>query len=194
MLQVSTIQTENNDSALLTVADLRNYYGFKIQTASEAMFSRMIEAAQDACARYLGMESLKQKRSVSEFFQDSNGVKFFVLSANPLDTVTSVLDGARVLAPSDYRVDRNSGIVLVKSGASASEVEVQYVIGWGEDVPKDILYCVAMTVQKMAKDSQSARMGEISRSIEGGSENWEQTVVPQAVQNYLDKYRFNLAR
>lgn len=194
MVQVTEISSTAQQNALvLSVDDLRNYYGFKIAEAGEAMFSRMIEAAQKACASYMGVKSLHTMRNVSEWFDSSEGQKDFCLSAGPFASIVSVSDGAVELGLADYRIDTESGVLRLINGAKGKEVRVDYEIGWGSNVPRDVLYCIAMTVQKMAKDSQSARMGEISRSIEGGSENWEQTVVPQAVQSYLERYRFNLA-
>lgn len=186
------ITTEGSNEPVLTVENLRGFYGFKIPTTSEAMYTRMILAAQKACASYLGVTSLKSVLTCEEIFNTADGQRLLCLSAAPVKGVTSVVGSSGIGYA--FRCDTGSATVYPGTSFSGEEVCVTYTVGWGDAVPEDVLYCVAMTVQKMAKDAQSARVGEVSRTTEGGSESWEQTVVPNSVQQYLSRYRMNLAR
>lgn len=187
ILTKTIISGETNTEPILTTSELQSLYGFKFPSTGAGYYERMILAAQKACAKYLDMESLKQECSCSEVFQVERGQQSVVLSANPLASVVSVVDGTETRT--DFRADLRSGVVFVKSGFHSDEVTVNYTIGWGTAVPEDVKYAVAMTVQSMARTANSALMGKNSMSTDGGSETYEQAVVPTAVRQYLDMIR-----
>lgn len=187
ILTKTIISGDTNTEPILTTAELQSNYGFKFPATGNGYYERMILAAQKACAKYLDMESLKQECSCSEVFEVERGQRSVVLSANPLASVVSVLDGSEARA--DYMVDLRSSVVFAKSGFNSGEVTVNYTIGWGNAVPEDVKYAVAMTVQHMARMANSALMGKNSMSTDGGSETYEQAIVPTAVRQYLDTIR-----
>ncbi len=185
--------------AVLTTSDLKTYYGFAFPAAQDAMYERMIAAAERACLEYLGMDSF-ETQAIVQYFDCVKGQGRYVLSA-PVSSVTGVwLDIGRsfdaALAPADYMVDMKTGVLTLYDPAKADGVlalKVSYSVGWAA-VPDDVRYCVAMTVQYMAKVSQTSQSGVVSRSTDGGTESMDQNVVPLPVQKHLAKYRMQVAR
>lgn len=171
---------------VVTPEELRTFYGFKFPDSAIPYYTAMIKAAEKACARYMDMETLRYECSCSETFEVARGQRSVILRAQPLASVELVLDGTN---PVDAKVDLLSSVVWYKDGFKGDEVTVEYTIGWNEEVPEDIKYAVAMTVQHMARTANSALMGKNSMSTDGGSETYEQAVVPVAVRSFLDHIR-----
>ncbi len=171
-------------SALLSVDDLRNKYGFHFNKEQEAYFSSMILTAQRACADYMDVDSLALT-SCSEELDLAENQTSVVLSGTPFVEITAVfLDGEAVTG---YSVDSRSHVVYLPE-STAKKCKVEYKIGYSK-VPEDVLYCIAMTVQSMARMANASLMGKNSQSTDGGSETYEQSVVPLAVRTYLDRIR-----
>ena len=172
-------------TALLTVDDLRTKYGFRFNKDQDAYFAQMILSAQKACAYYMDLDSLSAVTTCTEEFDLIKGQKLLVLSGTPFKALEKVyLDGVEVAAAMS---SRSTTVYLPEN--SASKAKVVYSIGWGTEVPEDILYCVAMTVQYMSRMANASLMGKTSQSTDGGSETYEQSVCPLAVRQYLDRYR-----
>ncbi len=181
---------------LLTPQDLVDTYSFSIAPPEMERYVPLIEAATAACSLYL-----QRDLGVSpfiEFFDGDSQVR--VLSHTPVVSVTGVcVDPGRMyqvpLDPRDYRIEHETGILVfydrVPEGRDV--IKVEYTAGW-DNVPADILYCIAMTVQHM-RTTQSADMaGVISRTTDGGSETLDQSIPPLAVQAHLAMYRRNPVR
>lgn len=173
-------------SALLSVDDLRAKYGFRFNKDQDAYFTQMILSAQRACADYMDMDSLSSVVSCTENYELAKGQRILVLSGTPFKSVEKVyLDDVET---SSWSIGSRSAVVYL-SEHSANTAKVVYTIGWGSSIPEDVLYCVAMTVQHMARMANASLMGKNSLTTDGGSETYEQSVCPLAVRQYLDRYR-----
>lgn len=182
--------TTGTNTAVLSVEDLRQKYGFHFTDAQNAYFTNMISVAEKACANYLGMEALMQTITWEEIFETAKGQRYVILSASPLNAVSKVIDNGEEI--SSYEAFPQTNVVLLSNGASGSEVRVQYTTGW-TSAPEDVVYCVAMTVQAMSRMANAGHMGKTSQSTEGGTEQIEQSVVPLAIRQHLDRYRLGRA-
>lgn len=175
----------SNSTALISNDDLRAKYGFRFPKDQDSYFSQMVIAAQKACADYMDMDSLQTICSCTETFELTSGQTTVVLSGTPFRAITAVkIDGVET---SSWMLDSRCRALRIIPKADV--VEVEYTIGWGENVPEDVLYCVAMTVQHMSRMANSSLMGKNSMTTDGGSETYEQSVVPTAVRQYLDRLR-----
>ncbi len=178
-------KTSVSNPALISNDDLRAKYGFRFPKDQEPYFTQMVVSAQKACADYMDMDSLQSVCTCRESFELSSGQNVVVLSGTPFKEIVSVkLDGVET---SEWMLDSRSHVL--RFTATASSAVVEYMIGWGEDVPEDILYAVAMTVQHMSRTANSSLMGKNSQNTDGGSETYEQSIVPLAVRQYLDHFR-----
>lgn len=176
------------DIPVLSVADLRDKYGFSFPQNKESYFTNMILASQKACAGYMGMDTLRQLNDCTEIFDVDYGQRVVVLTGQPLVSVQKVYVGS--VEVSNYLLDfRTATIRIEDTSVVADRIKVEYKIGWGVNLPEDLLYCVAMTVQSMSRTANSSLMGKNSQNTDGGSETYEQSVIPLAVRTYLDKYR-----
>lgn len=185
----------------LTPEDLRSTYGFVFASGRDAQYQQLIAVAESMCLRCLDRKAFESAEFVQHF--DGGSRDLFVLDAAPVLAVTSVcIDASRVfsnpLEPSAYSVDRGTGILallvpglLPKEGRKVMRVE--YTAGWAA-VPDDIKYCIAATVQYLAKLMQSNQVGITARNADGGTESLEQNLPPLAVQRHLSMYRFGRAR
>ena len=172
-------------TALLTVDDLRTKYGFRFNKDQDAYFAQMILSAQKACAYYMDLDSLSAVATCTEEFDLTKGQKLLQLTGTPFKALEKVyLDGVEVSAA----ISSRSATVYLPEN-SATKATVIYSVGWGTEVPEDVLYCVAMTVQYMSRMANASLIGKTSQSTDGGSETYEQSVCPLAVRQYLDRYR-----
>ena len=178
------------NEAVLTPADLRSKYGFKFNETQDSYYEQAILAAQKACEEYLGVDTLLQSFVCTEDFDTTLGQRYICLSAKPFLAVNTVMDGPNEVT--DYRVNPRNGNVVLPYGATTTRVVVEYKVGF-DSVPSDVLWCVAMTVQHMVRTSSASLMGKNSMTADGGSETYEQAVVPTAVRVHLDHYRQNRA-
>lgn len=188
IFQSEVASGQSSNLPVLTVADLRDKYGFNFTDAKNSYFQNLILAAQNACASYMGMDTLKQLNTCTEYIDVEKSQKQIVLRGLPLKSIEHVYNGESD-ETTNFLVDYKTNVVMLKDGATKNQVKVNYTIGWDSNVPTDVLYAVAMTVQYMARMANSALVGKNSQNTEGGSETYEQSVVPSAVRVYLDRYR-----
>lgn len=176
-----------NAEAIITVADLRKFYGLSFSEAKDPYFENLILVAQKACASYMGMDTLRQLYSCSEYIETVVGQKEVILTGQPLVSIQHVYDGDREVT--EFLIDLTKNVLRFTHGVSSSQVRVEYTIGWEDEVPADVKFCVAQTVGYMARMANSTLYGKNSMNTEGGSETYEQSVVPLALRTYLDRYR-----
>ncbi len=176
---------------LLTPEDLRTEYGFSINPTQETQYESLIKTATEACFRYIGRDL-----SVETFDQYADGnSQVIVLDNSPVVSITGVsLDPGRTYATklleSSYRLDPASGVLRIYDPIPQGEdaVKISYTAGYSE-VPADILYCIAMTVQYMRMVLQADLAGVSSRTTDGGTQAIEQSIPPLAVKNHLAIYQ-----
>lgn len=177
---------------VITVQDLRDKYSFKFEESKNAYFEGLIDAATKACLQYL-----ERDIGVAAFTHYADGgASAFVLEHTPVVGVQSVRVGGGILNESEYRLDPEAGVLYIyrKVPVKLDSIIVKYTAGWAV-VPDDVKYCIALTVQYMAKLLQSNQAGVVSRSMpDGGTENLEQNLPPLAIQKHLSIYRRNKAR
>lgn len=180
--------------AVLTVDDLRIKYGFSFPASKDAQFTEYINSSEAACLKYLDRSSF-ETAEITQYF-DGNVTNRYVLDYSPVKSITSITlrDGTE-LSEDDYRVDSNGILTFYRihptEGLDAMKVE--YECGW-DNVPSDIKYCIAMTVQYLAKMMATNQAGVSTRNTEGGTESLEQNIPPLAVQKLLSNYRFMRAK
>ena len=177
--------------ALLTPQDLREKYGFSINPTQETQYEALIKTATDACFRYIGRDL-----NVESFSQFSDGqVQVVVLDNTPVVSITGVfIDPGRAyttkILDSSYRLDPQSGVLIIYAPVpqGIDAVKIIYTAGWTE-IPSDVLYCIAMTVQYMRTVLQADLAGVSSRTTDGGTQAIEQNIPPLAVKNHLAIYQ-----
>ena len=81
-------------------------------------------------------------------------------------------------------------VIMSGTPAGVDNVKVVYVCSFTET--ELFKQAVAMTVQQMAKLQSSKLVGVISRSTEGGTEQLDQKMLPDAVKTALNKYKRGL--
>jgi hypothetical protein len=179
------------DTPVMTPEDLREKYSFTFPASRDEYYASLIESATAACQRYL-----ERDLKVSSFTDyHDGGSSVVVLDHTPVTAISRVTVAGISLPPESYRVDGDAGVVILYQDVPQGRdvVIVEYAAGW-EEIPGDVLWCVALTVQYMSKLMQSNQAGVVSRVTEGGTENLEQNLPPLAVQKHLAAYRRSRAR
>ena len=92
--------TTGTNTAVLSVEDLRQKYGFHFTDAQNAYFTNMISVAEKACANYLGMEALRQPITWEEIFEKGT-IDFFILKTSLLRYIS---DGIIYFADVEYKM------------------------------------------------------------------------------------------
>lgn len=185
--------------AMLTTDDLREKFGLVFPATDDARWNELIAVAEAACLHYLGVSAFGT--AVFTEYHDGGADpgtdgkrKSLVLRSQPVVSVGSVTVGGAVMDKTGYRLD---GTVLYLYGdipEGTDNVVVEYTAGWTADtLPHDIRYCIAVTVQYLAKLGSSNEIGVTQRATDGGTESLEQAIPPFAVQKALDCYRMGRA-
>lgn len=165
--------------SLVTVDELRNYYGFTFRDSEEATFQAMLDAAEELCLSYAGLEL---EGTVLEYFEE--GLERLVLTHSPVLSVTSVTADGEELG---FRYEARAETVVLEAEAGA-EVLVEYEVGF-EEIPQDLKTAVAMTTQHLNKLTKGNMIGVSSRATQGGTETIEQSLPTMAVKALLNRYR-----
>jgi hypothetical protein len=177
---------------ILTTQDLKDKYSFKFDSSKEEYFAGLIEAATNACQQYM-----ERDIGATSYTQYTNGgSNVIVLDHTPVLSVQGVVVSGSALGSDGYRLESDTGVLTLYRSSipvGLDIVKIQYSAGW-EVVPEDVKYCVALTVQYLAKIIQSNQAGVQSRTVEGGQETLEQNIPPMAVKTHLSIYRRNRAR
>lgn len=167
---------------MVTVDDLRSIYSFDIPKMHEAKYYQLIAIAEDACRAYAEIEN----GEVIEWF---NGGDVLPLTHTPIKSISSVTINGNETAFT-YR-PRSKSIHLREEVPFKKDcIEVRYVCGWKEE-PMLFNSAVALTVLHLSKLTASRLVGVISRSTEGGSEQYEQEIIPTAAKAQLNYLRSN---
>lgn len=146
-------------------------------------YQSLLDAAEDMCLQECGIET----GNVVEYF--NGGVRSFALTYGPVSSVTSVEVNGTVLDSTAWRLDSRAAMVVILSGTAAGvdNVKVTYSCAFQES--ELFMQAVAMTVQQMAKLQSSKQVGVVSRSTEGGTEQLDQKMLPDAVKTALNKFK-----
>lgn len=168
---------------MVTVEELRSIYSFDIPTSQEAKYSELIRIADDACRTYAEIED----GSVTEWFD--GGSDILPLTHTPIREVDAVtISGSETSFI--YKARSKSIQLSFEPPVLRNSVEVTYTCGWSEE-PRLFKAAVALTVQHLSKLTASRLAGVISRSTEGGTEQYDQEIIPTAAKAQLNYFRSN---
>jgi len=170
----------------MTLAELKVRGQISFPSTLDTFYQSLLDAAEDMCLQECGIET----GNVTEYFK--GGVRSFALTHGPVSSVTSVEVNGTLLDGSAWRLDQRAAMLVIMSGtpAGVDNVKVVYVCSFTET--ELFKQAVAMTVQQMAKLQSSKLVGVISRSTEGGTEQLDQKMLPDAVKTALNKYKRGL--
>ena len=167
---------------MVTVEDLRSIYSFDIPKTQESKYYELLAIAEESCRAYAEIE----EGEVIEWF---NGGDILPLTHTPIKSISSVtINGIETAFT--YRPRSKSIHLREEAPFKKDSIEVRYVCGW-KDEPGLFKSAVALTVQHLSKLTASRLVGVISRSTEGGSEQYEQEIIPTAAKAQLNYLRCN---
>lgn len=149
-----------------------------------AYYQSLLDAAEDMCLQDCGISA---SGSVTEYLD--GGARAYVLKYGPVSGVTSVTVDDDELGSGDYRLETRTGKLTILDGTpkGLDNVVVEYTCSFTES--ELFMQAIAMTVQQMAKLQSSKQVGVTSRSTEGGTEQLDQKMLPEAVRTALNKFK-----
>lgn len=168
---------------MVTVDDLRNIYSFDIPKNQESKYAQLILIADEACRAYAEVE----EGEVIEFFSEGD---ILPLTHTPIKEISSVTVSGTEVTDYVYRARSKSILLMESVPYGKNSIEVSYECGWTEE-PRLFNAAVALTVQHLSKLTASRLAGVISRSTEGGTEQWDQEIIPTAAKAQLNFFRSN---
>ena len=149
-------------------------------------YQYLLDAAEDMCLQECGIEN----GNVTEYF--NGGVRGFALTHGPVSGITSVEVNGTLLDSSAWRFDTRAAMLVVIAGTPAGVDNVKVVYACAFTESELFMQAVVMTVQQMAKLQSAKLVGVVSRSTEGGTEQMDQKMLPDAVKTALNKYKRGL--
>ena len=152
----------------------------------EEFYQHLLDAAEDMCLQECGIEN----GAVTEYF--NGGVRSFALTHGPVSGITSVEVNGTALESTAWRFDQRAEMLVINNGTPAGVDNVVVVYACAFTESELFMQAVAMTVQQMAKLQSSKMVGVISRSTEGGTEQMDQKMLPDAVKTALNKFKRGL--
>lgn len=169
--------------SVMTLAELKVRGQISFPSTLDTFYQALLDAAEDMCLQECGIET----GNVTEYF--NGGVRSFALTHGPVSTVTSVEVNGSLLENTAWRFDQRAAMLVIMSGTSAGvdNVKVVYTCSFTES--ELFKQAVTMTVQQMAKLESSKQVGVVSRSTEGGTEQLDQSMLPEAVKTALNKFK-----
>ena len=172
--------------SVMTLAQLKVRGQISFPETLNAYYQALLDAAEDMCLQECGIET----GNVTEYF--NGGVRSFALTHGPVSGITSVEVDGTTLQSTAWRLDTRASMLVVNNGtpAGVDNVKVVYACAFTEN--ELFMQAVAMTVQQMAKLESSKLVGVISRSTEGGTEQMDQKMLPDAVKTALNKFKRGL--
>lgn len=168
---------------MVTVEDLRSIYSFDIPKTQEPKYAELIAVADEACRAYAEIE----EGEVQEWFDGGN---ICCLTHTPVQKILSVSVAGVETSNYIYKARSKSIHIVEPPFDSNSRVVVSYLCGWTEE-PRLFKAAVALTVQHLAKITASRLAGVITRTTEGGTEQYDQEIIPAAAKAQLNYYRSN---
>ncbi len=174
---------------LTTLENLRQFLAVKNTGDDELLSSLITRASQlmeSACS-----QSLKSK-SIVESFDGSGGFRQFV-SASPIISVASVvIDGISIpfagtsVSAAGYRIGREHIIRnLEQFPVGISNVVISYTAGYAT-VPADLEQaCIHLAAYWYRKNTH---IGEVSKSMAGGTTTYDTSDIPADVKLTLNDY------
>lgn len=170
----------------MTLEQLKVRGQLSFPTTLDPFYQSLLDAAEDMCLQECGIES----GSATEYF--NGGVRSFALTHGPVSGITSVEVNGTTLESTAWRFDQRAAMLVITAGTpvGVDNVKVVYACAFAES--ELFMQAVAMTVQQMAKLQSSKQVGVVSRSTEGGTEQMDQKMLPDAVKTALNKFKRGL--
>lgn len=178
-----TARHDTDTSPSVTVSDLRSLYGFSFPDKAIGMYDNLIRTAERMVCQYIGYDSLRALYDCEETLTENQ--TRLSLQVRPVKAFIGCDE------PCDF--DERHLAVYPKNGMLHKGTKVQYTVGFGDNIPEDVCFCVAETVRYLAMMSLSGLYGKTSVTTDGGTASYEQATVPLALRVHLDRYRINLA-
>ena len=171
----------------MTLAELKLRGQLSFPETLNTYYQSLLDAAEEMCLQECSIVS----GSVTEYF--NGGSRAFALNYGPVSSVTSVEIDGKVLDAGAYRFDQRASKLTVPGGTSVGieNVKVTYACAFTET--ELFKQAVAMTVQQMAKLQSSKQVGVVSRTTDGGTEQLDQKMLPDAVKTALNKFKRGFA-
>jgi hypothetical protein len=165
---------------LVTLDELQQVYGIRLESeAMRARYASLVKAASNACQMWLGRDI--GIRELVEY-HDGTGRSRFVLDEAPVVEISKLAmsytrDFSAPLSSGQYRVDPATGIVTLYGMVTPVAMDVIMVVyrtGY-DPIPDDIKAACVDTLQLMARRVSAVSGGVTSRTVDGGTEQFETT-------------------
>ena len=171
----------------MTLAELKLRGQLSFPETLDTYYQSLLDAAEEMCLQECSIVS----GSVTEYF--NGGSRAFALNYGPVSSVSSVEVGGKLLAAGDFRLDSRAGKLTIMDGTPAGVENVKVVYSCSFTESELFKQAVAMTVQQMAKLQSSKQVGVVSRTTDGGTEQLDQKMLPDAVKTALNKFKRGFA-
>ena len=171
----------------MTLAELKLRGQLSFPETLNTYYQSLLDAAEEMCLQECGIAS----GTVTEYF--NGGVRAFALNYGPVSSVTSVEIDGTTLQSSDYRLDSRAAKLTISAGTSVGVDNVKVVYTCAFTETELFKQAIAMTVQQMAKLQSSKQVGVVSRTTDGGTEQLDQKMLPEAVKTALNKFKRGFA-
>lgn len=172
----------------MTLAQLKVRGQINFPSTLDTFYQALLDAAEDMCLQECGIET----GNVTEYF--NGGVRSFALTHGPVLSATSVEVNGTVLNSASWRLDSRAAKIVVPDGTAkgVDNVKITYACGFNISSSELFMQAVVMTVQQMSKLESSKQVGVTSRTTEGGTEQLDQKMLPDAVKTALNKFKRGL--
>ncbi len=189
------------DNAILTITDLKAYLDIPdTDDDYDDRLESVINALTEYFAVYTGRDTMMSKL-VTEYTEGKDDDTIFLRNPPISETTSSVvicLDTDR-LYPAANNITRTYFVVYERTGkvvliddyfpSNPLCVKATYYGGW-VTLPADLRHAALEAAQYMWKRETDGRVGVTSVSAQaGGSVSFEESALPKAVTDVLDRYR-----
>lgn len=167
----------------MTLAQLKLRAQISFPNTLDGYYQSLLDAAEEMCLQECGLDN---GQDVQYF---NGGASAYVLRMGPVNAVSSVIVNGTALEQGAYRFDARSAKLTIPGGTpkGVDNVVVTYSCAFTES--ELFMNCIAMTVQHLAKLQSAKQVGVLSRSTEGGTEQLDQKILPEAVKGALNKFK-----
>lgn len=170
----------------MTLEELKLRGQLSFPDTKDTYYQALLDAAEEMCIQECGIET----GNVTEYF--NGGARAFALTHGPVSSITSVEVNGQALESGAYRLETRGLKLVIADGTKpgVENVKVTYVCSFTET--ELFKQAIAMTVQQMAKLESSKQVGVISRTTDGGTEQLDQKMLPEAVRTALNRFKRGL--
>lgn len=167
----------------MTLEELKLRGQLNFPETLNSYYQSLLDAAEEMCLQECNIDS----GNVTEFF--NGGGRDFLLTYGPVSSVISVTVGGQELQEGSWRFEARGSRLVISSGTApgVDNVKVVYACSFTQTEP--FKQAIAMTVQQMAKLQSSKQVGVVSRTTDGGTEQLDQKMLPEAVRTALNKFK-----